>query len=56
MILLYSPALVLAAWSVVWSLGWTGNTVIVIGLAATALAVVAHCLVEFGKNGDSHGR
>jgi Kef-type K+ transport system membrane component KefB len=58
MLLLYSPALVLAIWSTVWSLGWTGNLVIVIGLTATATAVVLHCFAEFGrrKNGGPHGR
>jgi hypothetical protein len=57
-ILLYSPALVLAIWSAAWSLGWTGNAVIVVGLAATAGAVVLHCFAEFvkSKDGEHHGR
>jgi len=48
---IYSPAIVLAVWSGIWAAGLTDDIVIVIGLAATAIAVVLHCLEVFGHHG-----
>jgi len=48
---IYSPALVLAVWAAAWALGATSDAVIVLGLAATCVAVVLHCLELFGHHG-----
>lgn len=46
---IYSPAIVLILWAIVWAAGGTGDTIIFIGLAATGAAVVVHCVALFSE-------
>lgn len=43
--IIYSPALVLLVWAAVWAVNIQGTAVVVVGLVATALAVVGHARV-----------
>lgn len=37
---LYAPSIVLLAWAALWTVGVRGDAVIVVGLIATAVAVI----------------